>query len=257
MPFTLSHAAAALPFRGTRLVLSALVAGCFAPDFEYFLGHHGAFGHRLPGIFTIDLLLGFAALWLFHHYAKEPLAACLPEGARERFVVGPKSLSIDSFSRFAIIVVSIFIGIATHILWDSFTHKGYWLSDNWQFLTDTVDLPWFGPRPWYGIFQYISSVAGLAVILLWYVHWYRNTPPLHPRPDQRSLLANRVAVATAFAVALLTVILRGMTGGIPEGIRGSQRFMTSAAVTGLSIFWIEVLIYGFIRNLTEGRSNVA
>ena len=37
MPFTLSHAAAALPFRRTRLIKSALVIGCFAPDFEYFI----------------------------------------------------------------------------------------------------------------------------------------------------------------------------------------------------------------------------
>jgi hypothetical protein len=37
MPFTLSHAAAALLFRRTRLVLSAVVVGCCAPDFVYFL----------------------------------------------------------------------------------------------------------------------------------------------------------------------------------------------------------------------------
>ena len=91
MPFTLSHAAAALPFRRTRLIMSAVVVGCLAPDFEYFIpfAHHGGYGHTLAGAFEFDLPLGLAVLWLFHRYAKEPLAACLPEGARERIASQP------------------------------------------------------------------------------------------------------------------------------------------------------------------------
>ena len=255
MPFTLSHAAAALPFQRTRLVPSALVVGCFAPDFEYFLGHHGAFGHKLPGVFLFDLPLSFAVLWLFHHFAKEPLAACLPDGARERFVLGPKSLSIHSLSRFAIIAASILIGIATHILWDSFTHEGHWPTDNWDLLRECVTLPLFGLRPWYAILQYISSVFGLAVILLWYIHWYRNTPPVYPPPDRRSVTSCRIAIASAFAVALLAALARAAIGGVPNGIHGSQRFMADAAITGIAIFWIEVVIYGFLRNRSEARSN--
>src|ERR1700755_2726734 len=104
MPFTLSHAAAAFPFRRTRLVFSAVIVGCFAPDFEYFIPfeHHGAFGHTLPGVFILDLPLSLLALWLFHRYAKEPLASCLPAKARERVSLGARNLSIDSFSRFAL-----------------------------------------------------------------------------------------------------------------------------------------------------------
>ncbi len=166
MPFTLSHAAAALPFRRTRLVMSALVFGCFAPDFEYFLGHHGAFGHTIEGMFVFDLPLAFVALWLFHHYLKDPLSACLPAGALERFVLGPRSLSINSFSRFAMIVFSILVGIATHLLWDSFTHPRTWIYYHWDFLWETVNVPHFGIRPWFGIFQYLSSVLGLVIVLL-------------------------------------------------------------------------------------------
>ena len=115
MPFTLSHAAAALPFRRTRLVMSAVVVGCFAPDFEYFspLGHHGSFGHTLTGMFVLDLPLGLAVLWLFHRYVREPLTACLPEGARERLDRTPDTFAMNSFSRFAMIAFSILVGIAT------------------------------------------------------------------------------------------------------------------------------------------------
>jgi len=253
MPFTLSHAAAALPFRRTRLVLSAVVFGCFAPDSEYFIpfAPHNGLGHTLPGILKFDLPVGFVALWLFHHFAKEPLAACLPDGARARLEVGPKSLSIKSFSRLAMILLSLLVGIATHILWDSFTHDDYWLYRHWHFLGQKVTLPMFGPRPWFGIFQYISSALGLLLILIWFVHWYRNTPPVHPRPERRSPARDRIMLGCAFAIAFIAAIIRAMASGIPSGVHGSQRFMTAAAVTGLTVFWIEVVIYGFVRNHTR------
>jgi Domain of unknown function (DUF4184) len=254
MPFTLSHAAAALPFRRTRLVPSALVVGCLAPDFEYFLGRHGAYGHKLPGMFTFDLPLAFAALWLFHHYAKEPLAACLPEGARQRFDSGPDSFPIRSFSRFALIVVSILVGVATHIIWDSFTHTGHWPTNHFPWFRHIVELPLFGKRPVYGILQYLSSVFGIAAILIWYLLWYRNTPPMHPKHERKSVIWSRIVVASAFVVALVVALVRAVSGGVPEGVHGSQRFMTEAALTGLPTFWIEVLIYGFIRNLNERQS---
>ena len=86
MPFTLSHAAAALPFRKTRLEMSALVTGCFAPDFSYFMFviPHGLIGHTLSGTFVFDLPLSLIVLWLFHAYMKQPLSMLLPTGIRRR-----------------------------------------------------------------------------------------------------------------------------------------------------------------------------
>lgn len=257
MPFTLSHAAAALPFRRTRLVMSAVVVGCFAPDFEYFLWIHGGFGHTLTGIFVFDLPVALAVLWLFHRYAKDPLVACLPEGTRERLERGPGSLSIDSVSRLAMIVVSILVGIATHILWDSFTHPRYWFYAHWQFLSETVRIPLFGYRAWFAVFQYVSSVLGLLVILLWWVQWHRNTPPHPSRSEEQELLTHdRVAVACAFAIALVAALVHAAVSGIPHGVSGSQRFMTAAAVTGLTVFWGEVTVYGLVRNRSRSTIKV-
>jgi hypothetical protein len=247
MPFTLSHAAAALPFRRTRLVQSALVAGCFAPDFEYFLGHHGAFGHTLPGAFLLDLPLAFAALWLFHRFLKEPLAACLPKGIRKRLDLGPRSLSIDSAMRLMMIAFSILVGIATHIFWDSFTHQWSWLYHHWQFLGETVNLPWFGKRPWFGILQYLSSVFGLVVILLWCAHWYRSAPPIHRDPfAPNTVRLSRIVFACAFAAAMLAGFLRAVALGTPSGITGAQRFATHIVITAISVFTLETIIFGFV-----------
>jgi hypothetical protein len=256
MPFTISHAAAALPFRRTGLVMSAVVAGSFAPDFEYFLGQHGAFGHKMPGIVIFDLPLAFAVLWLFHHYAKEPLSACMPQGARQRMILGSRSLSINSISRVFLIAASIMIGITTHILWDSFTHPGYWLTKNWHFLDETVNYRWIGARPWYEVFQYGSSILGLVIIFLWYIRWHRTTLPVFSPSTLRSPTVDRIAIASAFAIALIAAIIKGLIGGIPDGLHGIQRFMTEAVVTGIATFWIEVLIYGFIRSWAQSTREV-
>lgn len=101
VPFTLSQAAAALPFRHTRLIWSAVVVGCFAPDFEYFLrlAPKGGFGHTLLGMFVLDLPVALLVVWLFHRFAKEPLYVWLPDGVRQRVELGPNTLPLRSPSK--------------------------------------------------------------------------------------------------------------------------------------------------------------
>src|SRR4051812_35242541 len=151
MPFTISHAAAALPFRHTRLVMSALVIGCFGPDLEYFLWlrPHGHFGHTLPGLFLFDLPACLVVLMLFHWYAKAPLVACLPVHLRERIAKGG-GLEIRSISKFLLVCASIMVGVLTHVVWDSFTHDSYFLGRalDLKFLKENVELPVFGYRDW-------------------------------------------------------------------------------------------------------------
>jgi|HubBroStandDraft_1064217.scaffolds.fasta_scaffold451974_2 hypothetical protein len=57
MPFTLAHAAAALPFRRLHLVWSGLVIGTFAPDLEYFVrfSPNDGYGHTLVGALVLSL----------------------------------------------------------------------------------------------------------------------------------------------------------------------------------------------------------
>src|SRR3569833_1310021 len=172
MPFTLSHAAAALPFRRTRLVMSAMVFGCFAPDLEYFLWlrPHGHLGHTLAGLVLFDLPAGLIALFLFHQFAKAPLVACLPARLRERMRSGDR-VAMRSVSGFALICVSIVVGSITHILWDSLTHREHWLGQHWSFLGKNVHVPLFGLRDLAAIFQYMSSALGLVAIVVWFVQW--------------------------------------------------------------------------------------
>jgi len=235
--------------------MSAVVIGCMAPDFEYFIPHqrHHAYGHTLQGVFLFDLPASIVMLFLFHRYAKESLASCLPEGSRERLHLGTRSLPVKSISQFALLIFSILVGVATHILWDAFTHSDYLIYRHWHFLHEQVNLPLFGPRPMYGILQYMSSAAGLLIILIWFVHWYRNTEPVHSPPDRRRLMRDRIALACAFAVALAIALLHAAEFGVPHGVGGSQRFMTKAVITGITVFCTELLLYGFVRNLRRAQ----
>ena len=258
MPFTLSHAAAALPFRRTRLVMSALVFGCFGPDLEYFLWlrPHGHFGHTLPGLFLFDLPACLISLFLFHRYAKAPLVACLPARLREKIHNGG-SLRIQSVSQFLLVCASIMVGVLTHVLWDSFTHESYSVGQDISFLRESVKLPVFGYRNWAMILQYASSVFGIAAILVWFIRWYRNTPPDHLERDRGFFSRDRMVVAGAFVAAILIGMVRAAMGGLPHGVHGYQRFMTAASISSIATFCLEILAYGFVHDWVGERSDAS
>jgi Domain of unknown function (DUF4184) len=249
MPFTLAHAAAAIPFRRTGLVPSAVVVGCFAPDFLYFLrlAPRGRFGHTWPGIFALDLPLALLVLWLFHRYAKEPLWLWMPKSFRERVQLGPRTLNVRSVGDFALLLVSILVGIATHILWDSFTHRSYWPYHHLSLLRDTLQLPVIGRMPYYNFFQQLSSIIGMLVILIWFLRLPRSSP-LHQHKTQGSGAHERRIFVVSSAVALLTGFLRAFIGaGGSIHPRDPALFVAEVIVTTISVFWLELVLYGVLR----------
>jgi hypothetical protein len=250
MPFTISHVAAAIPFQRTRLVPSALVIGCMVPDFEYFLRFTpgGGFGHTLPGIFLLDLPLALMTLWLFHSFAKAPLYAWLPWGVRRRIRLGPASPQFGSFARFALVVLSIFVGIATHILWDCFTHKRLWLYPHWQFLHRIAQVPLYGPLEYARVIEHLSSVFGGLVLLIWFWRWLRSTAPVHPEPapiprtNSRAALFVVCAVALAAAAFRAFLVLQGV--GAPFHIHRNRLALEAAIITAITVFCLGIVVYG-------------
>jgi hypothetical protein len=182
MPFTLSHAAAALPAvrrtgaaRGP-LIASALVAGSFAPDVTYFADSlipgamlFGAFTHSLRGVLTVDVLITAALVggWLL---LREPLVALLPrawQGRVHALVRGrpwrphrPRQLAASA----GWFCLSAVLGSTTHVVWDAFTHPGLWGTRLIPVLGRTV-----GGRPLTMYLQYGTSALALGAIgwFLW------------------------------------------------------------------------------------------
>jgi hypothetical protein len=247
MPFTFSHAAAAWPFRKTRLEMPALLIGCFAPDFPYFMFNrtHAFIGHTLLGVLIFDLPVSLVVLWLFYAYQKQPLSMLLPKGIRRRLKPGNSNFSFWPPARLALIVFSILIGTATHILWDSFTHTFYWPFRHWSFLSDVVYVPVTGNMPMDKVLQYASSVFGLIFVAVWVWFWYRATKPVEsPAANLYTPAQIRVITFAAPAVALAGGVLRACLDlGAPKlTIRSLMYFAVDWGITATTLLWLGLLI---------------
>jgi Domain of unknown function (DUF4184) len=202
LPFTLSHPAAVLPFR-RKLVFSALVVGSVAPDFHYFLdlAPKQYFGHTVRGAFLFCLPVGLAVLWTFQKIMKLPLMSLAPEAHQERLVSLAAPFRWGPATRFFVILLSLFLGIATHLVWDAFTHdRGYFVRK----VPDLRNAPLqeFGSdRPLYNVLQHGSSLAGLGILALWYWRWFKRTPP-QPVPAYLKVSAAKKAWIAAAIVAI-------------------------------------------------------
>ncbi len=178
MPFTPAHVAAALPLRRLKLVWSGLVVGTMAPDFEYFfrMSLDDRSGHTWTGTFLLTLPLALLTLWLFHTFVKLPFVSFLPEGVQRRLLPRLGEFRFRGASRFALIVVSLLVGIATHLTWDSFTHSDTWPYQNWPVLREPMKVMFLGSRPVCRVLQHGSTVLGIGALLIWSVFPKKGTP---------------------------------------------------------------------------------
>lgn len=129
MPFTFCHPAAVLPLNyvSKRWVsLTGLIAGSIIPDFEYFirLRDISLYSHTWAGIFWFDLPLGTGIIFIYYGVVHRALINNLPLVLKKR-VYRYKDFSWKELFKkgWLIVIVSITIGAASHVLWDKFTHQ--------------------------------------------------------------------------------------------------------------------------------------
>jgi hypothetical protein len=250
MPFTFSHAAAVIPFRRTPFIMSALVMGCFVPDFPHFLSlsPQTSFSHTYEGMFLIDLPLALLALWLFHAFIKRPMLMFLPSGFRRRLRTSVNSFAFWPTERFSLIILSILIGITTHMVWDAFTHRTFWPYQHWAFLRSSVDLPVTGAMKMYLLLEYASSVVGLVIVAVWIWHWYRTTKPSVARivePEEVTQRRNLVAVLPAIAI-LGGAVRAYHHEGLHFQIRPLVHFTADTIISAITFFLLGLLVYGVV-----------
>ncbi|WP_146901187.1 DUF4184 family protein [Adhaeribacter aerolatus] len=129
MPLTFSHPALALPiyFLHKRYFsVTGLITGSLAPDFEYFIRMKkgpSLYSHTIPALFWFNLPVALVLAFLFHAYIKIPLLHNLPQWLYKRFEKY-KELKWRSYLTYNwhIVICSILMGAASHLLWDWFTH---------------------------------------------------------------------------------------------------------------------------------------
>lgn len=250
VPFTLSHAAAAWPFRRTPLELSALVTGCFAPDFPFFifLKPYGFSGHTLPGIFLLDLPASLVALWLFHAYLKQPLMLFLPRGVRRRMHASEGKFTFWPPARLANIVISILVGVCTHIAWDAFTHNLFWPYRHLSMLRKIVQVPVIDDIAMYDLLQYLSSILGIVAVAIWILHWYRTTEPGEQWKAMPFRAAERLRIIVALpAIAICAAFVRALIGvGIPTNAGSIFDFVVEASIATITFFCLGLLACGML-----------
>ncbi len=205
MPFTLAHPAAVLPLRGVRHLRTApLIIGAVVPDVPYFLpgaiARYVPVTHALAHSFTIDLLLGYALLGALV-LLQRPLTALLSARARALCL-----RALGAFRRpveWACAAPAILIGVWSHLLWDSFTHTDGWIVHRVSALSAPLIIGPYEGTVCHAL-QYLSSVVGLCVLMLWY-----GRMPAPALPSGRG-----AARSAAGPVLLLTIAAALLIGGV-------------------------------------------
>lgn len=254
MPFTLSHAAVAIPLARRGLILSAVAIGSMAPDFEYFLrlSMNSRWGHTPAGILGFTLPVSLLALWSFHALLKRPLLALLPEAHRTRLLPFAGRFAFAPAGRFLRILASVGIGIASHLLFDAWTHDHGRVVETWALLRQPL-LDWPAYRlPVYDVMQAGLSSLMLLAIGVQYWAWFRRTGPtpasLREFLDVRSLLVPVAAVAT---VAVLCGLGYAAISAPPVRDAITFRIFGGRVIlAGLSAFAAGLVVLGWWRERT-------
>jgi len=198
MPFTISHAAAVLPLRRTRLPLAALMIGSMAPDFAYFLPWEPdrLATHSFAGLFWFCWPAGLLVWLLFVHVLEEPTIALLPPDWRVGVTRSDGSWAPRNL---ALVSLAVILGAITHDLWDALTHGGSSIVERFHVFRSVVEV--FGVRfRLFYLLQIVSSVGGL-VALAWWALKFRQ-----PRVGGSATHASHAVSNRARAVALLAMM---------------------------------------------------
>jgi hypothetical protein len=250
MPFTLSHPALILPLRQKGLVFSALVIGSMAPDFNYYIPFtpDKGFTHSIPGILLFCIPISIIFLLLFHKFLKEPLISLLPDNHRQRLLNYSRGFTFLPKQRLFMILLSIFLGVVTHQLWDSFTHLYGWGVMAFPVFRQTN----FHLGSWsialYTVLQHLSTIIGLVVIGIWYFKWYQKTSP--SPIFQKNLITNKLRISIML-IMLFTAILAAIISAVlsfpdVQSLHQIRLFAAQFAIISISTLVAEILIYSSI-----------
>ena len=245
MPFTFSHPAAILPFSKTRnLSQTGLVIGSVVPDLEFYfqLKLNENIGHTIPGILLFDLPIAFLVSLIFHCLVKKPLYQASPSWIQSRMV---KYLDFDWINALrtngSTILISILLGIFTHLLLDGITHFDGWVVNLVPFLSANLGFN-ATVLPVYDALQYGLSLIGLNMVIRALINLKKETV-------SRAVASSKIRFWLLTALgAGLAVLFRSYF--YPEFISFWDVFMMAV---GASCYG--VLLAAIVENLARKGSN--
>lgn len=221
------------------------------PDFPLFspLSPSYETTHSVPGLFSACLPLGLAGFLLFEFLMKRPLLALMPRAIQRgcssfrgpRVGLNPRVMILTSLAMVA--------GAATHVFWDSFTHRGRWGTRVFPSLNETALTFWGHAFPGFKLLQYGSTLIGLPCLLLLLGIWLSRREAAghgeHPElPAFFKVAAFLVGVAIPLSVTLLI--------WHRDGVSKYERIGRSITFSGLCLMFA-ILVYCLAFHVVEWR----
>lgn len=185
-----------------------------APDLPYYLPLpvNWSTTHSAAGVVGIDLVLGLVAFAVWQLLLAPVAVALAPESVRARLAPDlpvPPSQHVTSVRAAALVVGSLLVGAATHVLVDEFTHADRWGTDHIAWLASQQ-----GPLEGYRWLQYAGGLLG-AALLMWVVgRWWREASPA---PGAQRIPALGPGTARVVIGAVVAVSLAGAVAGVASG----------------------------------------
>jgi len=124
------------------------------------------YSHTFYGIFWFDLPLAIILCFIFHIIVRNQLFNNLPTVIRSRILIYNQFNWKNYFKQhYFVILSSILIGVASHLLWDSFTHDhGYFVTHIYE-LRDSISI--FNKQiPVLKVAQHLSTFLGAIAIII-------------------------------------------------------------------------------------------
>lgn len=259
MPFTPAHPAAVIPLRrvlGRFAVTSALVIGSIMPDSAYFLPFpiRRGVSHSVPALFWYCVPVGLAGYLLFHLVLKRPLVSLLPAALANRLGPTVSAARLLPPVPWSAVVVSLLIGAITHLIWDTFTHRGHPTVEALGFLR--VRLFSVGGYRVFGyrLLQHVSTVLGMYAVVWWVRAWMRRTPAashctLSLPPRTRAL-----CITLIVAPAILSGSVTGFTNlAVNITVSAVLDAFGDAMIAGITTFGATVIAFAVLWHLLIGR----
>jgi len=157
--------------------MTALVVGSLSPDFGYYTRSFGiaTAAHSLGGSIFICLPSAVLMMGLILLFQK-PLLFLMPSRLSGFLQT---ALRFPPQSKWRLAVQMCFwtwIGACTHILWDAFTHRTGWFVERSSLLQESLVSIGGSPLPTYYILQQISTILGLAVLVVFLFRVLSRSP---------------------------------------------------------------------------------
>ncbi len=231
MPFTLAHPIAIIPvwYASRRhLDLTALCIGAIVPDLAHFIPAIPPGGHTWRGLIMIDLPWAILLLFIVIGVIARPFIALLPPYLAS-------CLPRPTMPAVPTAILSIIIGVLSHIVWDSFTHSNGWFVTRYDFLRSPV-----GKRPLYELLQHGCGVAGLIAIALW-MAWVLGQAKPQYRTETLSQSYRFGIITLISIVAITSTLLDTKTGVNLNKARGEV--VVKGVVGGITGTSISFLLY--------------